>query len=303
MSLLLHKYNSACLQTFFLNNNFLIVYEIDITLEINRINSNMELIDNNMNTALENFNSSDVNFHGFIPTSADNFSDDHHRHQKSHPLSFMPVQDGTTDAIPSFTFNGDHQSGNNSVYDSINHFPTSVDQAFGLQRDGMATIVESFMDSNPPLFSPGFTGENKGYGGKKRKKNNDGGENSKPRDVVHVRAKRGEATDSHSLAERMRREKINEKLRRLQDLVPGCYKTMGMSVMLEVIINYVRSLQNQIEFLSMKLSAASMFYDFNNSEMDPLDPLKGNGNEAQVMEKMIGEGYGDLPRFQSTWSP
>ncbi|KAL4569322.1 hypothetical protein LXL04_024958 [Taraxacum kok-saghyz] len=59
--------------------------------------------------------------------------------------------------------------------------------------------------------------ETQGYGGKKRKKNNDGGENSKPRDVVHVRAKRGEATYSHSLAERMRREKINEKLRRLQD--------------------------------------------------------------------------------------
>lgn len=31
--------------------------------------------------------------------------------------------------------------------------------------------------------------------------------------------------------------------------------------------------------------------------------LQGNGHETQVIEKMIGEGYGDLPRFQSTWSP
>ncbi|KAL7605462.1 hypothetical protein Lser_V15G15073 [Lactuca serriola] len=261
----------------------------------------MELLDNNMNTAVENFNSSDVNFHGFMPMqSGDNFSDHHLRPQRSHPLPFMPVQQDSINSIQSFAFNGDHQSG--AVYDSINHFPTMVETCV-LQRDaGMATIVESFMNSNPPLYDPGCIGENKGYGGKKRKKNKEAS-GEKPKDVVHVRAKRGEATDSHSLAERLRREKINEKLRRLQDLVPGCYKTMGMAVMLDVIINYVGSLQHQIEFLSMKLSAASMFYDFNTSEMDPLDAMKGNGHETQVIEKMIGEGYGDLPRFQSTWSP
>ncbi|XP_024987839.1 transcription factor bHLH75-like [Cynara cardunculus var. scolymus] len=248
----------------------------------------MRLLDNNMNTALENFSSFDVNLHGFIPVSADNFSDHHH------PLAYMSLQDGT-EAIPSFNFNGD----------PMNHFPTTTEVFGQLQRDGIATRVESFMNLNPPIFGPGFIEENKDYGVKKRKKNNEAGV-EKAREVVHVRAKRGEATDSHSLAERMRREKINEKLRRLQDLVPGCYKTMGMSMMLDVIINYVRSLQNQIEFLSMKLSAASMFYDFNSSEMEDMETLKGtNGNEAQVMERMAREGYGggDLPPFQSTWSP
>ncbi|KAL1555214.1 Transcription factor BEE 3 [Salvia divinorum] len=78
-------------------------------------------------------------------------------------------------------------------------------------------------------------------------------------EVIHVRAKRGQATDSHSLAERVRRGKINERLRCLQDIVPGCYKTMGMAMMLDEIINYVQSLQNQVEFLSMKLTAASSF--------------------------------------------
>lgn len=257
------------------------------------INSSLELLDNNMNTELENFNSAEVNLHGFMPMSGDNFSDYHHHHQRSHPLSFMSLQDGTN-AIQNFNFFGDHQSG--PVYDHMNHFPIT----FGPQRDGMETRVESFMNSDPPPFGPGLIGETKGRGGKKRKKNDVGDE--KPREVVHVRAKRGEATDSHSLAERMRREKINEKLRRLQDLVPGCYKTMGMSVMLDVIINYVRSLQNQIEFLSMKLSAASMFYDFNSPEMDAMETMKGtNGHEAQVMERMV-EGYGDPPCFQSTWS-
>jgi hypothetical protein len=72
-------------------------------------------------------------------------------------------------------------------------------------------------------------------------------EDEKEREVVHVRARRGQATDSHSLAERVRRGKINERLRCLQDMVPGCYKAMGMATMLDEIINYVQSLQNQVE--------------------------------------------------------
>ncbi|KAL0424731.1 UNVERIFIED_CONTAM: Transcription factor [Sesamum radiatum] len=101
----------------------------------------------------------------------------------------------------------------------------------------------------------------------------------------------------------LRREKINEKLRCLQDLVPGCYKTMGMAVMLDVIINYVRSLQNQIDFLSMKLSAASLFYDFNSSEAEAMETIQGSSGyeAAQGMEKLVGEGYGGLSHFQTYW--
>nr|GMC49643.1 transcription factor BEE 3 [Ipomoea batatas] len=57
----------------------------------------------------------------------------------------------------------------------------------------------------------------------KRKKSSEE-EETKPMEVVHVRARRGQATDSHSLAERVRRGKINERLKCLQDIVPGCYK-------------------------------------------------------------------------------
>ncbi|XP_047321393.1 transcription factor BEE 1-like [Impatiens glandulifera] len=125
-----------------------------------------------------------------------------------------------------------------------------------------------------------------GIGGNKRKRGCENDE--KPKEVVHVRAKRGQATDSHSLAERQRREKINEKLRSLQDLVPGCYKTMGMAVMLDVIINYVRSLQNQIEFLSMKLSAASMLLDFNSPEMDTLASMQQQQQQGTINNSIIG---------------
>lgn len=83
------------------------------------------------------------------------------------------------------------------------------------------------------------------------------------KDYIHVRARRGQATNSHSLAERVRREKISERMKFLQDLVPGCSKVTGKAVMLDEIINYVQSLQRQVEFLSMKLAAVNPRLDFN----------------------------------------
>ncbi|XP_023730904.1 transcription factor bHLH48 [Lactuca sativa] len=80
---------------------------------------------------------------------------------------------------------------------------------------------------------------------------------------VHVRARRGEATDSHSLAERARREKINARMKLLQELVPGCNKVSGTAMVLEEIINHVQSLQLQVEFLSMKLAAVHPRADIN----------------------------------------
>ncbi|KAK4436813.1 Transcription factor [Sesamum alatum] len=98
-------------------------------------------------------------------------------------------------------------------------------------------------------------GEKKGGGG--------GGEEEAPTGYIHVRARRGQATDSHSLAERVRREKISERMKLLQALVPGCDKVTGKALMLDEIINYVQSLQNQVEFLSMKLASLNpIFYDF-----------------------------------------
>nr|CAB3496591.1 unnamed protein product [Digitaria exilis] len=92
-----------------------------------------------------------------------------------------------------------------------------------------------------------------------------GDSGTKREDYVHVRAKRGQATNSHSLAERFRREKINERMKLLQDLVPGCNKITGKAMILDEIINYVQSLQRQVEFLSMKLSAISpeLSFDLN----------------------------------------
>ncbi|KAF5743661.1 hypothetical protein HS088_TW08G00246 [Tripterygium wilfordii] len=84
-----------------------------------------------------------------------------------------------------------------------------------------------------------------------------------PTGYIHVRARRGQATDSHSLAERVRREKISERMKILRRLVPACDKVTGKALMLDEIINYVQSLQSQVEFLSMKLASVNpLFYDF-----------------------------------------
>ncbi|OAY47280.1 transcription factor bHLH75 [Manihot esculenta] len=168
----------------------------------------------------------------------------------------------------------------------------------------LANNIQSSLHVSPAAAVSG-TGQSeniKSFGGRKRKRK-DEKDLQKPTEVVHVRAKRGQATDSHSLAERVRREKINEKLKNLQNLVPGCYKTMGMAVMLDVIINYVQSLQNQIEFLSMKLSAASMYYDFNLENDNIIETTQGtNAYEVQQMERIGREGYGEASNyFHSAW--
>ncbi|XP_022856947.1 transcription factor bHLH48-like [Olea europaea var. sylvestris] len=59
---------------------------------------------------------------------------------------------------------------------------------------------------------------------KKRVQNESSEDGGEKLPYVHVRARRGQATDSHSLAERARREKINARMRLLQELVPGCNK-------------------------------------------------------------------------------
>ncbi|KAG6506200.1 hypothetical protein ZIOFF_031518 [Zingiber officinale] len=74
-----------------------------------------------------------------------------------------------------------------------------------------------------------------------------------PKDYIHIMARRGQATDNHSLAERVSkehtflREKISERMKLLQNLVPGCNKVAGKAVMLDEIINYVQCLQWQVE--------------------------------------------------------
>ncbi|XVF89249.1 hypothetical protein PTKIN_Ptkin19aG0115000 [Pterospermum kingtungense] len=77
---------------------------------------------------------------------------------------------------------------------------------------------------------------------------NTGGTPAQPKQ--RVRARRGQATDPHSIAERLRRERIAERMKALQELVPNGNKTDKAS-MLDEIIDYVKFLQLQVKVLSM----------------------------------------------------
>ncbi|XXG83744.1 hypothetical protein AAC387_Pa10g1432 [Persea americana] len=171
-----------------------------------------------------------------------------------------------------------------------------VDQERKKKRKAMTTSESSSGVTSTPVSESG-SGENdkrkrKNSSGRGKKGRSEEKQDDKLKEVIHVRARRGQATDSHSLAERVRREKINERMRCLQELVPGCYKTMGMAVMLDEIINYVQSLQNQVEFLSMKLSAASSFYDFSVDMETTQTPQVTNPYEVFDVERLLREGYG-----------
>ncbi|KAJ4713408.1 Transcription factor [Melia azedarach] len=184
-----------------------------------------------------------------------------------------------------------------------NMFPVShstvTTESENKKRKAVEISETSYENSSSPVCEIETKRKNNSGGRRKRVKGNEK-EEEKPKEVVHVRARRGQATDSHSLAERVRRGKINERLRCLQDIVPGCYKTMGMAVMLDEIINYVQSLQNQVEFLSMKLTAASRFYDFN-SESDAIETMqRAKAYEAKEIEGLMREGYGGIGSCSSS---
>ncbi|XP_065853913.1 transcription factor PIF3 [Euphorbia lathyris] len=62
--------------------------------------------------------------------------------------------------------------------------------------------------------------------------------------------KRSRAAEVHNLSERRRRDRINEKMRALQELIPNCNKVDKAS-MLDEAIEYLKTLQLQVQIMSM----------------------------------------------------
>ncbi|KAF7146409.1 hypothetical protein RHSIM_Rhsim04G0194900 [Rhododendron simsii] len=97
-----------------------------------------------------------------------------------------------------------------------------------------------------------------------------------------VRARRGQATDPHSIAERLRRERIAERMRALQELVPSCNKT-DRAAMLDEIIDYVKFLRLQVKVLSMSRlggagAVAQLVADI------PLSSVEGDNSEGECSQ-------------------
>ncbi|XP_068661346.1 transcription factor bHLH128-like [Aristolochia californica] len=75
-----------------------------------------------------------------------------------------------------------------------------------------------------------------------------------------IRAKRGFATHPRSIAERDRRTRISEKLKKLQELVPNMDKQTNTAEMLDMAVQHIKTLQNEVQKLQQdqnKCSCAS----------------------------------------------
>ncbi|KAG6472825.1 transcription factor bHLH130-like isoform X1 [Zingiber officinale] len=64
-----------------------------------------------------------------------------------------------------------------------------------------------------------------------------------------IRAKRGCATHPRSIAERVRRTKISERMRKLQELVPNMDKQTNTADMLDLAVEYIKDLQRQVDVI------------------------------------------------------
>ncbi|KAH1128956.1 hypothetical protein J1N35_000334 [Gossypium stocksii] len=107
-----------------------------------------------------------------------------------------------------------------------------------------------------------------------------------------VRARRGQATDPHSIAERLRRERIAERIRALQELVPSVNKT-DRAAMLDEIVDYVKFLRLQVKVLTMsRLGGAAAVAPFViDIPLSSIEDERGESGRSQpAWEKWSNDG-------------
>ncbi|KAL6637992.1 hypothetical protein ACP70R_025564 [Stipagrostis hirtigluma subsp. patula] len=81
--------------------------------------------------------------------------------------------------------------------------------------------------------------------------------------------RRTRAAEVHNLSERRRRDRINEKMRALQELIPHCNKTDKASI-LDETIEYLKSLQMQVQIMWMTSGMAPMMFPGAHQFMPPM---------------------------------
>uniref|UniRef100_A0A0E0KJS2 BHLH domain-containing protein n=2 Tax=Oryza punctata TaxID=4537 RepID=A0A0E0KJS2_ORYPU len=81
--------------------------------------------------------------------------------------------------------------------------------------------------------------------------------------------RRTRAAEVHNLSERRRRDRINEKMRALQELIPHCNKTDKASI-LDEAIEYLKSLQMQVQIMWMTTGMAPMMFPGAHQFMPPM---------------------------------
>uniref|UniRef100_A0ACD6A779 Uncharacterized protein n=1 Tax=Avena sativa TaxID=4498 RepID=A0ACD6A779_AVESA len=106
--------------------------------------------------------------------------------------------------------------------------------------------------------------------------------------------RRSRAAEVHNLSERRRRDRINEKMRALQELIPHCNKTDKAS-MLDEAIEYLKSLQMQVQMMWMGSGMAAPPVMF--PGMHQYLPQMGVGARMPFMppQRVAQQGHGRMP--------
>lgn len=81
--------------------------------------------------------------------------------------------------------------------------------------------------------------------------------------------RRSRAAEVHNLSERRRRDRINEKMRALQELIPHCNKTDKASI-LDEAIEYLKSLQMQVQIMWMTTGMVPLMFPGAHQFMPPM---------------------------------
>ncbi|PWA39370.1 transcription factor PIF1 [Artemisia annua] len=109
--------------------------------------------------------------------------------------------------------------------------------------------------------------------------------------------KRSRAAEVHNLSERRRRDRINEKMKALQELIPRCNKSDKAS-MLDEAIEYLKSLQMQVQMMSMGYGMVPMMLPGVQRYMPPMAAMgmgMGMGMEHVGMNRPMVPYPGVLP--------
>lgn len=117
----------------------------------------------------------------------------------------------------------------------------------------------------------------------------------KPSTARTMNAKRSRAAEVHNMSERRRRDRINEKMRALQELIPNCNKVDKAS-MLDEAIEYLKTLQLQVQIMSMGngLCMPQMMLPPGMQHLHP-PPMAHFPPMGMNMGMGIGMGYGMGP--------
>ncbi|KAJ0803284.1 putative transcription factor bHLH family [Helianthus annuus] len=137
-------------------------------------------------------------------------------------------------------------------------------------------------------------------------------EKKKGKGKSSISTKRSRAAAIHNLSERRRRDKINQKMKTLQKLVPNANKTDKAS-MLDEVIEYLKQLQAQIHVMSrmsmspMMMPLAMQQQQLQMAMMNPMGMGMGMGmgiGMPGVMDlNTIGSGRPNIPGMPPVFHP